>query len=250
MLVALYGQPDVPGLGVLGEQELPASIARAKKVAAQYDKLSSMPVVPTFEIIATTALDSPGAGGQYTAATSVKALRPWVEQATAAGLYVILDLQPGRADFLTQAKLYVELLALPNVGLALDPEWRLSPVQVPLEQIGSVDAAEVNQVIDWLADLTAAHDLPQKLLVLHQFRTSMIRHEADLDLSRDQVAVLIHMDGLGAPQVKDQTWAAVVAAAPPGVQFGWKNFYSKDTPMLTPAQTMNHKPTPVMISYQ
>ncbi len=250
MLVALYGQPDVPGLGVLGAQDLPASIARAKKVAASYDELSSVPVVPAFELIATTALDSPGAGGQYTAATSVSALRPWVDKATAAGLYVILDLQPGRSDFLTQAKLYTELLALPNVGLALDPEWRLTTDQVPLEQIGSVDAAEVNKVIDWLAELTAVNDLPQKLLVLHQFRNSMIRNEEDLDLSRDQVAVLIHMDGLGAPEVKDETWAAVVAAAPSGVWFGWKNFYTKDTPMLTPAQTMKHKPTPVMISYQ
>ncbi len=245
MFVALYGQPDVPGLGVLGAQDLPASISRAKTVAASYDEFSSVPVVPAFELIATTALDSPGAGGQYTAATSVPALRPWVDKATAAGLYVILDLQPGRADFLTQAKLYSELLALPNVGLALDPEWRLTPDQVPLEQIGSVDAAEVNKVVDWLAALTVAHDLPQKLLVLHQFRNSMIRSEAGLDLSRDQVAVLIHMDGLGAPEVKDETWAAVVAAAPSGVTTGplgrrlflpteGRNRNCRTTPLRTP----------------
>ena len=40
-------------------------------------------------------------------------------------MYVVLDLQPGRTDFLTQAKRYEPLLALPHVGLALDPEWRL-----------------------------------------------------------------------------------------------------------------------------
>ena len=169
LLVALYGQPDVPGLGALGEQDLPAAIARVKKVAAPYHELSSVPVVPTFEIIATTALDSPGDQGRYTAATSVAALRPWVEKANAAGVYVVLDLQPGRADFLSQAKLYTDLLSLPNVGLALDPEWRLTQDQVPLAQIGHVEVTEVNAVITWLADLTAAHHLPQKLLVLHQF---------------------------------------------------------------------------------
>jgi hypothetical protein len=66
---------------------------------------------------------------------------------------VILDLQPGRTDFLTQAMIYEEFLRLPHVGLALDPEWRLEPNQVHLRQIGSVDAAEINQVGNWLASL-------------------------------------------------------------------------------------------------
>lgn len=64
-----------------------------------------------------------------------------MQAATAAGLYVILDLQPGRADLLTQAKRYAPLLAMPSVGLALDPEWKLGPGQVPLQQIGGVDAS-------------------------------------------------------------------------------------------------------------
>ena len=58
----------------------------------------------------------------------------------------MLDLQPGRTDFLTQAKLYAELLKQPHVGLALDPEWRLKPDQVHLVQIGSVSAEEINQM--------------------------------------------------------------------------------------------------------
>ncbi|OUD85835.1 hypothetical protein BC477_15610 [Clavibacter michiganensis subsp. michiganensis] len=43
------------------------------------------------------------------------------------------------------------MLAQPGVGLALDPEWRLGPDQVPLKQIGSVSAAEVDATTDWLA---------------------------------------------------------------------------------------------------
>jgi len=46
LLVALYGHPDAPALGVLGQQDLPASIARARKVAAAYRALSRVPVVP------------------------------------------------------------------------------------------------------------------------------------------------------------------------------------------------------------
>ena len=249
-LVALYGNPESPGLGALGEQDLPASIARARQMAAPYQALSSVPVVPAFEIIATVALSSPGPEGTYSAVTSLATLRPWVEQATAAGFYVILDLQPGRASLLDQAKLYEPLLAMPNVGLALDAEWKLQPGQLPLQQIGSVSITEVNSVVHWLAGLTAELHLPQKVLVLHQFRLSMIQNEQDLDIHNDDLAIVVHMDGQGTQEVKQETWDTITAAAPHGVFFGWKNFLVKDHPMLSPQGTMSKIPVPVMISYQ
>jgi len=249
-LVALYGHPGTGSLGALGQQDLPASIARARSVAAEYDPLSDVPVVPTFELIATVAQGAPGADGDYSGESSIDDIRPWVEEAGRQGLYVVLDLQPGRASLLEQAELYQPLLELPYVGLALDPEWRLGPDQVPLQQIGSVDVAEVNEVTHWLADLTVAHQLPQKLLVVHQFRLSMIRGEEALDLSSDSVAVLVHMDGQGAVPVKEGTWAAVVGALPPGTPMGWKNFYVMDPYTMSPAETMAEQPIPLMISYQ
>jgi hypothetical protein len=42
----------------------------------------------------------------------------------------------------------------------------------------------------------------------------------------------------------------VTGAAPHHVFFGWKNFYVKDHPMLSPRQTMAKIPRPMMISYQ
>src|ERR1700722_2989500 len=249
-LVALYGHPGTPGLGVLGEQDLPASIARARQLAAAYRPLSRVPVVPAFEIIASVAEASPGPDGSYSYETPVSELLPWVRQATADGLYVVLDLQPGRASLLTQAEHYQSLLELPDVGLALDAEWKLQPGQKPLRQIGHVDISEVNSVVGWLAALTARHDLPQKLLVLHQFQLAMLTGERDLDTGHDDLAIVIHMDGQGTPGVKQGTWNAVTAAAPGGVFFGWKDFLVKDHPMLTPGQTMTETPAPVMISYQ
>jgi len=165
-------------------------------------------------------------------------------------MYVILDLQPGRASLLAQATRYQSLLELPDVGLALDPEWKLAPGQRPLHQIGSVSIAEVNSVVRWLATLTARYRLPQKLLVLHQFQPSMIRNEHDLDNRYDDLAILIHMDGQGTPASKRQTWRTITRAAPPGVFFGWKNFYVKDHPMLSPRQTIMRTPRLSMISYQ
>jgi hypothetical protein len=248
-LVALYGHPGTPGLGALGEQSLGASIARARRLAAMYRLLSKARLVPTFEIIATVAQGA-NAGPPYSYMTPISQIRPWVTRATQAGMYVVLDLQPGRASLLAQAKWYQRLLELPNVGLALDPEWKLQPRQLPLKQIGSVHIAEVNSVITWLAGLTARYHLPQKLLVLHQFRLSMIIGERALGTRHDDLAIVIHMDGQGTPREKHQTWVAVTGAAPPGVFFGWKDFFVKDHPMLTPQQTMAHTPKPVMISYQ
>jgi hypothetical protein len=249
-LVALYGHPGDPTLGALGEQDLRESVARAKKVARQYRRLSSVPVIPAFEMIATVAEAHPGPDGSYSYESPLSLLRPWVTRATKAHMYVVLDLQAGRASLLAQAKVYQPLLRLPNVGLALDPEWKLGPQQLPLRQIGSVSASEINGVSRWLANLTARDHLPQKLLVLHQFQLSMINDEDRIDTRHGDLAIVIHMDGQGTPRDKQKTWKAVTGAAPPGVFFGWKNFITKDHPMLGPRQTMARTPKPVMISYQ
>jgi hypothetical protein len=248
--VALYGHPGDPVLGVLGEQPLDETIDRAGEVAADYDPLVDEPVVPALEIITTVASAGAGPAGDYSRRTPVAKLRPWTDAAAAAGLYVVLDLQPGHTDFLSQAKEYEELLAEPHVGLALDPEWRLAPDQRHMEQIGSVKAAEVNRVVEWLADLTAAHQLPQKLLVLHQFTLRMITGRTNVDTERDELAVLIHVDGFGTPGQKYATWDALHADPPPDVWWGWKNFYDEDKPTFSPARTVDVSPSPVFISYQ
>ena len=250
LLVALYGHPGAPALGALGQQSLSATIARARKVAAAYRDRSRVPVIPTLEIIATVAEAHAGPDGSYSYQAPVAFLRPWVRRATAAGMYVVLDLQPGRDSLLAQARRYKSLLERPDVGLALDPEWKLAPGQLPDRQIGSVSISEVNSVIGWLAGLTAHYRLPQKLLVLHQFRLSMIRDEHELDTRHEDLAILIHMDGQGTPGDKQQTWDAVTRAAPAGVFFGWKDFYVKDHPMMSPQQTISRTPHLSMISYQ
>ena len=247
--VALYGSPGKPSLGVLGEQDVPATVARAAQTAEPYRALTPDTVVPAVEIIATVASAGDGPDGDYSAERSVDELRPLVEAAGAAGQYVVLDLQPGRTDFLTQARRYADLLALPYVGLALDPEWRLGPDQVHLRQIGSVGIDEVNSVVAWLADLVRDRALPQKMLVLHQFATRMITDRQRLDTSRDELALLVHVDGQGSQAAKVGTWATIRQDAPP-VHWGWKNFYDEDVPMLDPVQTYQVQPTPDLVSYQ
>ncbi len=249
--VALYGHPGTRALGVLGEQGTSATIRRAKKVAASYRAHTTRTVVPSLEIIATIASASAGRDGDYSAESSVKKLAPLVKAAGRNGVYVVLDLQPGRTDFLTQAKRYRSLLKQPHVGLALDPEWRLKPGQRHLRQVGSVDAREINRVSAWLADLTRGAGLPQKMLLLHQFRTPMIRNRSALNTSHAEIAMVIQMDGLGSQPAKKATWRALRAGAPKAIKFGWKNFIDEDRPMLSPRATMKKvKPQPRWVSYQ
>lgn len=248
--VALYGAPGAPVLGVLGEQDPAATVRRAEGTAKEYDGLGDEPVTPAMEVIATVAAGDAGPDGDYSTELPASTLEPYVDAASDAGMPVILDLQPGRSDFLSQAKRYESLLAKPNVWLALDPEWRLTADQVPLQQIGSVSASEVNEVSSWLADLVRSKGLPPKAFVLHQFRLSMIQDRSSL-ASHPELDVLIHVDGQGSQPDKQATWKALHQGAPEGVHWGWKNFYDEDTPMLSPQQTMaDVQPTPSLITYQ
>ncbi|GIG35674.1 hypothetical protein [Cellulomonas pakistanensis] len=247
--VALYGTPGTPALGVLGEQDVPAAIARAQQTAAPYDALTDDTVVPTLEIIATIASAAPEPDGSYSRGRSVEDLRPLVEAAGEAGQAVVIDLQPGRTDFVTQAQRYAELLEYPHVGLALDPEWRLAPDQVHLRQIGSVGIDEVNATADWLATFTRDRQLPQKMFLLHQFSLRMITDRERLHTGHDELAMIIHADGQGSQPAKAGTWATLRQGAP-DVHWGWKNFYDEDTPMLDPAQTYAVQPVPDLVTYQ
>jgi hypothetical protein len=249
--IALYGHPGSQALGVLGEQGPQASVARAAELASQYAAARPDDVmVPTFEIITTVASSAAGADGDYSNESTLEHVRPHVDAAAANGVYVVLDLQPGYTDFLTQAKRYEELLVLPHVGLALDPEWRLAPGQRHMEQIGKVSAAEVNAVADYLASLVRERALPQKMLLLHQFKTFMLEDRASIVADRPELAVITQMDGHGAPSTKLETWRVILQDPPAGMAFGWKNFYDEDSPTLSPAATMAVEPTPVFVSYQ
>ncbi len=248
-LVAFYGAITTGVLGVLGERDPAGTLERMGPYLEAYSEDGIM-TVPTFEIIVTVAARDAGPDGDYSREFNVDTLMPWVEFAAQNGVYVMLDLQPGRSDFLSQAKQYERLLKLPHVGLALDPEWRLGPNERHLVQIGSVRAEEVNRVIEWLAALVRRERLPQKLLIVHQFRLDMISNRKSLQ-TPPELAVMLHMDGQGSLGSKYNTWNFLTA----GVQdrnwwWGWKNFFDEDSPLARPDQVLDLQPTVHFVSFQ
>lgn len=246
-IVALYGNDSSPALGVLGEQSPDAAAARLEQVIAPFRAVSDRPILGAFELIATVAQAAPGPSGLYRAPSSDELIQRYLDAARAHGLMLVLDIQPGRSDFLTEAKRYEKFLRQPDVHLALDPEWRVGPNSVPGQVVGQVSAAEVNSVADWLAAIVAAEKLPEKLFVVHQFQVRMITDRAALR-DRAGLAVTIHMDGFGTRSQKLATYSFTQAAAP--FHNGFKLFYDEDVNMFSPAETLGLSPAPDLVTYQ
>ena len=137
----------------------------------------------------------------------------------------------------------------PDVSLALDPEWRVGPDQVPGRVIGSSDAREINAVSDWLARLVRARDLPQKLLLVHQFTESMIRDKAAI-ARRPGLAIAYNVDGFGGQAVKRAKYATFAASNRAGFHDGFKLFYEEDTDLMSPRQVLAMRPPPDVIVYE
>jgi hypothetical protein len=86
-LIALYGTPDEPALGALGQQPVEASVVRAKGLAEQYQPLMSEHTLPALEIITTVASASPTPNGSYSYAIDLSKVALWVAAAKQSGVY-------------------------------------------------------------------------------------------------------------------------------------------------------------------
>ncbi len=247
-IVAYYGNHLSPLLGVLGETGPEAAVPRVKAAAARFDEPEKK-ATGAFEMIVTVAQASAGGDGNYSHPSKLEDVARWIDVAEREGLYVILDIQPGRSDFLTETVRYRELLLRPNVGLALDPEWRMGPTQRPGQTVGSVTAAEVNQVSKWLSDLVIENDLPEKMFILHQFQSRMIKNREQV-VDRPGLATVIHADGFGGRAIKLQTYS-IIQVGPP-LYNGFKLFIDEDTRIFQPSDVLafDSVPVPDLITYQ
>lgn len=245
-LVAYYGTPGTASLGVLGATGPEQAAARVEQVAKSY-QTPGKTVVPTFELIATVADPRPGADGSYCHTVNVSQVWTYLRVAREHHMALILDVQPGRANFLSEVKYWAPLLKQPEVGLALDAEWSMGPGQVPARVIGHTDAAHINAVTDWLSRLVRDNHLPQKILLLHQFKASMIVDPAAIT-PHPELAMVQHLDGFGTRSDKVAIYKSL--ERPKQFHMGFKLFYKQDIDMMGPANALAISPTPDYVSYQ
>jgi hypothetical protein len=247
-VVAHYGAPQAEALGILGIGTPAAAGVRLQRQARRYAGPGRRPVLPAMELIAVIVNAGPGRDGKFRSRQRRAVILRYLAAARKARALLILDVQPGRSHFVTEARALAEFLVEPDVGLALDPEWRMAPGQFPGRVIGSVDAAEVNQVTEWLSGLVARRRLPDKLVVVHQFTDGMIRRRGGLR-SRPGIDLVLNADGFGTASAKINTYRRVTRDRR-GLHAGLKLFFVEDTGLMSPAQVMRLRPPPELVIYE
>lgn len=248
-VLSYYGHPSTPNMGILGEYSKEELLARLQEQAAAYTAADpDTPVVLAFEIIGTVAQPNPGDDGTYLLYTGDEWIGEYVDFVTANNMLLIIDLQIGHNTIPNEIERIRHWLALPNVHVALDPEFSTGPDRIPGEFIGEVDGNEVQKAVNLLAEIVAEYDLPNKILIVHQFESEMIYNKGEIQAVAG-VDVVIDMDGFGGPSAKIENYDIFVREEL--IQYGGiKLFYQQDDPLLTPAEIVALDPSPLVVIYQ
>ncbi len=245
-IVAYYGAPGGGSLGILGATDPQAAWSGLTAQAAAYDQPGTV-VEPAFELIAFVAQAAPGPNGLYTQELSVPTIGSYLSVIEAHHGMLILDIQPGRSSPLADARLLAPFLANPNVELGLDPEWEVAAPSLPGQVIGSTTGAEINTVATWLSQFVSSHNLPPKLLLVHEFTPTMVAQKASVT-SPPGIQIVFNMDGFGSWAAKTSAYSML--ASDPRFPLGIKLFYRQDQPLEPPATVLELRPIPSVIEYQ
>jgi len=246
-IVAYYGAPQDKELGELGIGSPRRAARRLNRQARAYQR-PGRPVLPAMELIAVVASYAPGDGDRYSTRQADSVVRRYLRAARKAKMLLLLDIQPGRSDFFTETIRLRKWLKEPDVGLALDPEWRMAPGQIPGKVIGSVGSREVNATSAWLEQLVVKHNLPQKLFLVHQFTNDMVD---DTQLKeRPRLAMVLNADGFGGQPIKKAKYHAFTRSPRKFFYEGFKLFYHEDTDLMKPRQVLRLHPPPDVVIYE
>jgi hypothetical protein len=247
-VVAYYGAPQAAELGALGIGTPDAMARRLRRQAGHYER-HKRPVLLAFELLATVANAAPGVDGMYRTRQPASIIRRYLRAARRYKALLILDVQPGHADFMAEVRHLDRWLAQPDVGLALDPEWHTPGVQ-PGTVIGSVSASKVNQVARHVARIVRKRNLPQKLFVIHQFTDDMIVDKPAV-VRPPGLAVTMNVDGFGTRANKVSKYRLFTRQNRRSrFHDGYKLFYHEDTGLMTPRSVLHLKPAPDFVVYE
>lgn len=253
-VIAYYGNFYSKKMGVLGEyppQQVLSMLMNEVKKWRIADPTT--PVIPAIEYIAVTAQNSPQSDGKYRLRMPKSQIEKAINIAGQVRGLVFLDVQVGLSSLRTEIPLLEPYLRLPQVGLAIDPEFSMKNGKAPGSRIGTFDATDINYASRYLASVVNQYHLPPKILVVHRFTEAMVTNYKKI-IPLPEVQIVMDMDGWGSPARKIRAYQDVVYEEP--VQFtGVKLFYKNDirppsSHILTPLELLKLKPIPIYIQYQ
>ena len=244
-VVSLYGAPQM-GATVLGRLSTSDAGRRVHYEASRYRWPGAKPVVPAFELVASIATADAGRDGRYRFRQSDATIASYLRAARRADTRLLLDVQPGRASLASELYALRRWLREPDIDLAIDPEWNVGPRGVPGRTDGSVDARTINHLSWELGKIANANHLPQKLLVIHQFRRGSVSGRS-LIKRRNFVAPTLSFDGIGSASAKRAGYEALSSRR---ISNGFCVFYRLDRGLMSPGSVVNLSPRPLYVLYQ
>jgi hypothetical protein len=245
-VVAFYGAPQADALGELGIGSADHAAAKLERQARPY--AAGRQVLPALELIAVVASGAPHSDGKYRYRQPLSVIRRYLAAARRHRALLMLDIQPGHSDFMSEVRRLQPFLEQPDVSLALDPEWHVGPGEIPGKVIGSTDAREVNAVSSYLAGIVKARNLPEKMLVVHQFTDNMVRDKQLLQ-QPPGVALTMNVDGFGAVPEKVAKYRDF-AHQRPRAHRGFKLFFHEDPVLMSPREVLRLHPRPELVVYE
>lgn len=249
-LVGFCGTPGAPALGAL-QGNLSSVTKTLEAQAAHY--ATGRKLMPVFELIAVVVQVWPGPDGKYRRRVDDSVVRDYLQAARQAKALLLLNIQPGQSDFVTEVKTFDEVLREPDVGLALDPEWAMKGKQKPGVFFGQTTGAVLNEVATYLAGIIADNDLPEKPLVFHQVNREVLKGESELT-AHPGVVFIKSVDGLGPIHAKIATYGNLMETMAAGVHPGFKLFFDEDVRLggglMTPKQVLALRPPPEYVMYE
>jgi hypothetical protein len=249
-LVGFCGTPGAPELGELqGNLTVKAKALEAKAAAYAQDRA----ILPVFELIAVVVQGWSGADGKYRRRMDDSVVDDYLRAARQAKALLLLNIQPGQSDFLTEVKTFEKYLREPDVGVALDPEWAMKAKQRPGQFFGQTTGGIINDVASYLSSIVEDNALPEKALVFHQVNEWVLKDESSLT-AHAGVVVIKSVDGLGPVHAKIVTYDFLMGKAAPGVHAGFKLFFDEDTRngsrLMTPGEVLALSPRPEYVMYE
>lgn len=248
-LVAFYGTPLASGLGVLGLFPPEELAERLKAQAAVYNDLNGdKGVVPALDLIYAVVQDQPTANGLFLAYLPDDRVNEYIALAERHDLQIILDLQIGRSRVVDEVRKIERFLTHPRVHVAIDPEYAVGPNGFPIATPGVISGHDINEAQGYLNELVAQHNLPPKMLVIHQFMDhTIIEGEATQQLPH--VDLVLNMDAFGAKPEKEKKYRHF-ASRPYAEKRSFNVFLKQDEPISSEQEVLQLEPMPDMVIYQ
>jgi hypothetical protein len=253
-IVAYYGNLYSKRMGILGEYPPKELWKRLNVEVKKWEEIDpATPVQPAIHYIAVVGQGIPMKDGKYCKRMPVCQIDSAIAIAKMGNAIVFLDIQVAQSNVQHEVPLLEKYLKMPQVHLAIDPEFSMKDGSIPGHKIGNMDATDINFCSDYLAKLVRKYNLTPKIFIVHRFTQGMVKNFNNIVL-HPEVQIVMNMDGWGEPVLKYSTYNRYIFKEP--VQFtGFKLFYKNDLKkaphrMLTPPELMKLKPQPIYIQYQ